>query len=57
LASLAYLHHTRQAELASAFVGYQPMKMDHGLGETGHFPSSIYLEAVGGPPASAGPSA
>jgi predicted O-methyltransferase YrrM len=50
LASLAYLHHTRQAELASAFVGYQPMKMDHGLGEAGHFPSSIYLEAVGGPP-------
>jgi hypothetical protein len=50
-ASLAFLHHRRQAEMVRAFHGYNPMRMDHGVGETGDFPSSIYLEATSGPPA------
>lgn len=48
-ASMAWLHHHRQQELATIFPQYQPMPMTNGLGGEGDFPSSIYLQVIGEP--------
>jgi len=48
-ASMSWLHHCRQVELAALFPQYRPMNMTQGLGAKGDFPSSIYLQVIGAP--------
>ena len=50
-ASMSWLHHRRQVELAAIFPRYRPMNMTHGLGVDGDLPSSIYLQVLGAPAA------
>jgi predicted O-methyltransferase YrrM len=45
-ASLSMLHNGRAADLQTLFSKYAPMKMSHGIGGEGDFPSSTYLEVV-----------